>query len=81
MKLRFFKHKSTRHLTVIVIVFLISGFFLSINGNGIDLGSKEGIKLGFKIYISWLGNSIDNIQGITSNAIKMDWSGNNTSLE
>ena len=81
MRLKFFNHRFSLMLTFLIILFLIVGFLIAIAGNNIDLTTKEGVKSGFKLYFTWLGNSMDNIKVITSNAIKMDWSANNTSFE
>jgi len=79
VKIRFFNHHFSLMITIAILAFLLIGFIIATSGQDIDLSSGQGIKTAFKLYASWFGNSLENIQGITSNAIKMDWGGNNTS--
>lgn len=79
MRAKFFNHRFSWILTLIVVLVLIGGFLLAIAGKGVDLTTKEGIGAAFKLYVAWFGNTLDNTKTLTSNAIKMDWSGNSTS--
>jgi len=44
----------------------------------VDLKTVPGLFKAVKIYFSWLGSVLGNMKSITTNAIKMDWNGNQT---
>lgn len=45
-------------------------------GQEIDFKSIHGWSKASNLYFAWLGSFFKNVKSITSNAIKMDWGGN-----
>ena len=69
------RHKMFAIFLILLILFAYISFNLVLAGKNIDYGSIDGIKEAGGIYFSWLGSIFGNIKTITSNAIKMDWAG------
>lgn len=79
----FFKFKHTQHRVYsIVLILLLLFFYVSgsqiIDKNNIELNSAEGIMAAGEVYLKWLGHALVNLKGLTGEAIKMDWKGNQT---
>lgn len=73
------KHKLFAIALIGMIVLGYVSFAFVLKGQDINYKSVEGLTQASKIYFSWLGAVLGNFKIITSNAIKMDWSGNSTS--
>ncbi len=74
------KHKLFAIFLIGLILFGYFSFTFSLRGQDLDLKSVSGVMEASKIYLSWLGSSFGNMKTITSNAIKMDWRSNETSV-
>lgn len=77
-KVRHFRHRFSLTAITLIIIFVYVTFSYALGGEEINWKSAEGIGKGIKIYFSWLAGSFDNVRTITANAVKMDWSKNNT---
>lgn len=80
-KLIHFKHLKHRITAILIILFLlfVGLTFLKVStSNALDLKSPSGLFAAAKIYFSWLGQVFNNLQVITGNVVRMDWSGNLT---
>ncbi len=75
------KHKLFAILLIAIILFTYISFSATIKGQDIDLKTVPGITTAAKLYFSWLGSAFGNMKVLTTNAIKMDWSANNESIE
>ena len=80
VKFKYVKHKLTWIIVFILIIIGYLGFFISTHGQNIDLNSVDGVMTAGKLYFSWLGNSFSNLKTISSNAVKLDWTSNNTDV-
>jgi len=79
----FIEFKRLRHkLFAIFLIILILLAYVSLSytfkGQVINFRTVEGWETAGKIYFSFLGNIFGNFKTITSDAIKMDWSKNET---
>ena len=74
------KHKLFAVFLIVFILFAYVSFTLSLRGQDIDIKTVPGIIEASKLYYSWLVSLFVNMQSITANAIKMDWSINKTSV-
>ncbi len=80
VKFKYLKHKLTWVIIIILILIGYIGFFVSTSGHEINLNSTQGIETAGKLYLGWLGNSFSNLKTISSNAVKLDWTSNNTEV-
>ena len=78
VELKRFKHKAFAILLIFLILFAYFGFTSSIKGKDIDFKTIDGLKVAGGLYLSWLGNIFTNGKVLTSNAIAMDWKGDNS---
>ncbi|PIN91190.1 hypothetical protein COU57_01505 [Candidatus Pacearchaeota archaeon CG10_big_fil_rev_8_21_14_0_10_32_14] len=80
-ELKRMKHKFFAVFVILVIVLFIGTAYFVFKDRPLDLNSFEGFKDASKVYMTFLGSAFDNTKTITSNAIRMDWSAKNTTLE
>lgn len=73
-----FRHKVWAIILILIIVFGYVSFNSVIKGKDIDLKSASGLKQAGGLYLTWFGHAFSNMKVITSNAIDMDWKGNET---
>lgn len=73
-----FRHKLLAVFLIVLILFTYFSFSAVIKGKNLDLKTSEGIKEAGNLYLLWLGNIFKNVKVVTSNAINMSWSVNNT---
>ncbi len=71
-----FRHKLLAIFLILLIVFTYVSFLVTLKGKDIDFKSIDGIKTAGTLYFSWLGSVFSNVKTITTNAIRMDWSAN-----
>ena len=81
IELRRLKHKMFAIFLITLILFLYASSTLALKGQEVDIKSTEGIVKASKIYFAWLGSAFGNMRTITTNAIKMDWGAQNSSIE
>jgi len=77
LKLNKVRHKVWIIVVILVALFLYMSLALVYNRNELDFKSVEGLSDVVRVYLGWLGNSFQNLKGITGNAIKMDWTSTN----
>jgi len=73
-----FKHAQHKLFTFLIIALIIVGyisFTWAISGQNIDLNTTDGWQKGIGLYFVWLGNAFGNVKVLTTNAVKMDWIG------
>ena len=80
LELKRFKHRALAIFLIIILLFTYFSFTVVFKDKKLDLSSVDGIKEAGGIYYSWLGNIFSNVKGLSSNAVKMDWGVNNTTL-
>jgi hypothetical protein len=73
-----FRHKILAVFLILLLVFTYFSFSAVIKGKELDLKTVDGMKQAGKLYFLWLGNAFKNVKVVTSNAINMDWRGNET---
>jgi D-alanyl-lipoteichoic acid acyltransferase DltB (MBOAT superfamily) len=72
------KHKIFAILLIGLVLFSYFSFVFVFKGKEIDYTSFDGIQDAATMYFSWLGTIFVNFKTITTKAINMDWSGNET---
>jgi len=77
-KFKGIQHKFVTFLIISLIIFSFFSFYLAFNGKDISVKNFSDVENIAQIYFSWLGNAFSNMKSLTTNAIKMDWEGNNS---
>jgi len=72
------QHKFQTYFVIALILVLVATFFVSMQGHNVNLTSVEGWQKAIGLYFSWVVHTTGNIGSLTSNAIKMDWVGSNS---
>jgi len=72
------KHKLFAIFLIALILFTYISFTVTLKGQDIDLKTISGMATAGKLYFSWLISVTGNLKTITTNAISMDWKGNET---
>jgi len=72
------RHKFFAFFLIFLILFGVFSFGFVLSGKNINYKSVSGISEAGKIYFTWLGSVFGNMKSITTNAIKMNWKGNET---
>lgn len=72
------KHKLFAMFLIGLILFLYISMVFVFKGQDIDYKTVSGVGYAAKLYMSWLGSVAGNFKSMTSHAVKMDWSGNET---
>ena len=75
-----FRHRAWVVFLILLILFSYFGFMMSIKGKGLDLTTANGIQTGGKLYFAWLGTVFQNTKSITAHAVKLDWKGENATI-
>ncbi|MCW8965573.1 MAG: hypothetical protein OQK82_02640 [Candidatus Pacearchaeota archaeon] len=70
------KHKIFAIFLIGLILFSYFSFTSIFGGTDINFKSSDGVMTASKIYFSWLISVAGNFKTITTNAINMDWSVN-----
>ncbi len=73
-----FRHK---FIAILLIGLLLLGFFsfnAAFKGRDISLNNISDVGKIAKVYLSWLGTAFGNIKTLTGQAVKMNWSLNQT---
>lgn len=81
IEMKRFRHKVFAIALIALILFTYFSFTSVLNRNEIDLDSTQSLISAGKLYFSWLGTVFGNFRTITANAINLDWSGGNKTLE
>ena len=81
VKFKYIKHKLTWIIVLFLVLLFYIGFLASTSGKSIDFSTFEGSQAGIKLYLTWLGQSFDNMKTLTGHAIKLDWGGNATAIK
>ncbi|MFH1327038.1 MAG: hypothetical protein ABIH59_02840 [archaeon] len=71
------RHKVFAMFLIALILFSYLSFTLVLKGKDIDIKTIPGMVEAGKLYFSWLGSIFSNFKIITSNAIRLDWTGGN----
>ena len=72
------KHKFFSIFLIFLVLFLFISFTIVFGGKDISIKNVSDMGNLASTYLSWLGNLFGNFKILTTNAIKMDWSGNQT---
>lgn len=75
-EVKHFKHKIVAIFVIVLFLMTYFSIVSIIKHNDIDIKTSEGMKQAGKLYFAWLGHAFGNVKVITSNAINMDWRGN-----
>lgn len=75
------KHKVFLIVFILVLLFIYTTGSRVLTGYDINWKSASGVEKGLKAYFAWFGGVFGNFKSITANAIKMDWSTNNTDIK
>ena len=79
VEIKRWRHKFFAILLILFIVFVYVSFALSLSGQKVDLKTAPGVIDATKHYFSWLSSIFfGNLRSITTNAVKMNWKGNQT---
>jgi disulfide bond formation protein DsbB len=74
------KYKIFAIFLIALILFTYISFSITIRDQNIDLKTFSGLTTATKLYFSWLASVFGNLKDITTNAIKMDWGTDNSSV-
>jgi hypothetical protein len=74
IELKRFKHKIFAMALIGFILLGYLSFTFVFKDSDVDLKTIDGLITGSKMYGSWLGSTLVNFKSLTTNAIKMDWS-------
>ncbi len=72
------KHKLFAIFLIFLVLFTYISFTVVLKDHDVDIKTVPGMVEATKLYFSWLGSVFSNMKSITVQAIKMDWSGNET---
>ncbi|VVB79814.1 Uncharacterised protein [uncultured archaeon] len=73
-------HKLVSIFIIVLILFLVLSMVFVFSGKQVDYKTVPGLFSAGKIYFSWLGGAFGNVKAITSNAINMNWKGNESTV-
>lgn len=71
------RHKFFSHFLIILLIFLVFTFAISIRNETVDFKTASGVLGAGKIYFNWLGSAFGNVKSITGYATKLDWDSSN----
>ncbi|MBU1136038.1 MAG: hypothetical protein KJ559_00830 [Nanoarchaeota archaeon] len=74
------KHKLFAIFLIGLILFAYLSFTFTFKGQDLDFKTIPGMIEASKLYFSWIGSAFGNMKSITTNAVKMDWGGNETKV-
>jgi hypothetical protein len=78
VELKRLRHKIFAMFLIMVILSLYFSVTYVFREKDINLNTIEGMTSASKLYYSWLVSVFDNVKVITLNAIRMDWSTQNS---
>jgi glucan phosphoethanolaminetransferase (alkaline phosphatase superfamily) len=81
IEIRRMKHKLFAIFLIALILFAYVTFSMTIKDKDVDLKTVDGLAKATKIYFSWLGSAFLNLKSLTTNAIKMNWTGENKDIQ
>ena len=81
VKLKYIKHKLSWIIVLVLILLFYIGFLASTAGQDLDFNTFEGSQTAIKLYLTWLGQSFDNLRTLTGQAINLDWGTNSTAIQ
>ena len=64
-----------------VIIFLMIGALFIVSEKGLDLNKETAQKTFVKYYVSWIGQTFDNLKSMSGYIIKLDWLPDKASTE
>jgi hypothetical protein len=79
-ELKHMKHKLFALFLIALILFGFFSFNAVFKGKELPINNLSDLGKIAKVYFSWLSSAFNNVKIITTQAIKMDWSGNSTNL-
>jgi hypothetical protein len=74
------RHKFFAIFMILLIVFAYVSFVYFFKGRNVDFKTVPGVIGATKLYFSWLFSVFQNLKGVTSYAVKMNWADNETAL-
>jgi len=80
IELKRLRHKIFAIFLICLVLFLYISISYTLKGKNINLSNSDGIIKASKIYFAWLSYAFSNMKTITTNAIKMDWGSQNSSI-
>lgn len=80
LELKRFKHRALAIFLIVILLFTYFSFTVVFKDKKLDLSSMDGIKEAGGIYYSWVSSVFLNVKSLSSNAVKMNWGVNNTTL-
>jgi hypothetical protein len=78
-ELKRMKHKLFAFFLIALILFGFFSFNLVFKGEEIPMNNITDFGNAAKLYFGWAGYIFNNVKVVTTNAIQMDWNGNETS--
>ncbi len=81
IELKRMKHKFFAIFVILIMILFIGTAYFVFKDRNLDLNSFDGWSDATKVYMSFLGSVFENTKTITTNAIRMDWSAKNNTLE
>ncbi len=81
IELKRFRHKIFAIFLIALILFVYITAKVAFKNYEIDYKTVPGVIKATQVYFSWLVSVFGNFKSITSNAIRMDWGGNQTKIK
>ncbi len=80
LELKRFRHRILAVFLIALLLFTYFSFTFVFHNKPLDLSSIDGMKQAGGVYADWLGSVFLNFKSLTTNAIKMNWGANNTTV-
>lgn len=74
------RHKLFAIALMALIIFTYVSFSVTIKSHDVDLKTASGWITAGKLYFSWLGSVFHNTKVLTAQAVKLDWSADNSTV-
>ena len=74
------RHKIFAIVLMVLIIFTYVSFSVTIKNHDLDMKTASGWLSAGKLYFSWLGSVFHNTKYITAQAVKLDWSADNSTV-
>jgi len=72
------RHKIFAIFLIVLILFTYLSFTLVMKKHDVNLKTVPGIIEAGGLYLNWVGSLFGNAKSITTHAVKLDWTGNET---
>jgi uncharacterized membrane protein len=72
------QHKGVAIFLILLFLVAIYGFKVTFGNTNVQIRNIQDVKDAIGLYFSWFGNLFSNLKTISTNAVNLDWEGNQT---